>query len=366
MRQVTVDIHISAPREQVFDFLADLAGRPAYTDHYLEDYRLARVDPYGKGAAARFLLRAPLAKEYAELEVVEADRPRRLVEEVRVGRLGRSRSLAVYELHQETGGNTHVELTTYSEPGAPIDRLKQFGAAGWLKRHTKIALERLRMIFEEPPDRPLARITIAGYEPDKGARFGLRSGSDPSRPRSAGTMTAVACVLALAGLPLAGCFGKESPDELGRKEPVREGLAVPLAGVDYNVFITRQLNTKIPPDEAYYEGPAPPKGETLYGVFLQACNEGTRSTQTASRFTVVDNQGNEFEPRELPAENEFAYRSKRLQPNECIPQAGSVAQLGPTAGSMLLFQLPLTTTENRPLELEIGDGSESLRVELDI
>ncbi len=29
MRQVTVDVHISAPREDVFDFVADLAGRPA-------------------------------------------------------------------------------------------------------------------------------------------------------------------------------------------------------------------------------------------------------------------------------------------------------------------------------------------------
>ena len=43
VRQVTVDTHISAPREQVFDFVTDLAGRPAYTDHYLDDYRLARV-----------------------------------------------------------------------------------------------------------------------------------------------------------------------------------------------------------------------------------------------------------------------------------------------------------------------------------
>ncbi len=42
MRQVTVHTTISAPREQVFDFIADLAGRPAYTDHYLDDYRLAR------------------------------------------------------------------------------------------------------------------------------------------------------------------------------------------------------------------------------------------------------------------------------------------------------------------------------------
>ena len=57
---------------------------------------------------------------------------------------------------------------------------------------------------------------------------------------------------------------------------------------------------------------------------------------------------------------------RTLAPQECIPQAGSVAQLGPTAGSMLLFQLPLQNTENRPMELEIGgrDG-EKITFELD-
>ncbi len=182
MRQVTVESWISSPREEVFDFIADLAGRPAYADHYLDDYRLARVNSYGKGAAARFRLRAPLAKEYAELTIVECDRPRRIVEEVRVGRRGRNRSLALYELTPVAGGVTHVELTTWSEPATLIDRIKETGAAWWMRRNTKGALERLRMIFEEPSDRPLVRATIAGYEPLKAARFGAHTGTDPARP----------------------------------------------------------------------------------------------------------------------------------------------------------------------------------------
>jgi uncharacterized protein YndB with AHSA1/START domain len=187
MRQVTVDAYISAPREEVFDFVADLAGRPAYTDHYLEDYRLARANPVGEGAAARFRIKAPFAKEYAELEIKEVDRPRRIVEEIRVGRRGRNRSLAVYDFTRETGGITRVELTTFSEPATPIDRLKELGAAGWIRRRTKTALERLRQIFEEPSTEPLKRVTIAGYEPAKAPRFGAHAGMDPARaprPRS--------------------------------------------------------------------------------------------------------------------------------------------------------------------------------------
>jgi uncharacterized protein YndB with AHSA1/START domain len=186
MRQVTVEVHISAPREEVFDFVADLAGRPAWTDHYLKDYRLARPNPYGLGAAARFVLRAPLAKEYAELAIVEYDRPRRIVEEAHVGRRGRNRSVAVYEFAQEAGGLTHVELTTYSEPATVIDRVKQIGAAGWIRRNTKTALERLRLVFEDPPEGPLARVGVAGYEPLKAPRFGAHTGMDPARPRRPG------------------------------------------------------------------------------------------------------------------------------------------------------------------------------------
>jgi hypothetical protein len=44
-----------------------------------------------------------------------------------------------------------------------------------------------------------------------------------------------------------------------------------------------------------------------------------------------------------------------------------VAQLGPSAGLMLLFRLPLANTEYRPLELEIeGTGDDHLTYQLDI
>jgi hypothetical protein len=159
-------------------------------------------------------------------------------------------------------------------------------------------------------------------------------------------------------------------DEPGVDEPAREGLALELGGVDYNVFITRQLNPAIPPDDAYYDGPEPAQDETLYGVFIQVCNNSGEPRETADTFLVVDNQGNEFEPEELPEDNQFVYGPEQLDPEECIPRSGSVAQLGPTAGSMLLFKLPLENTENRPLELEIENPSEgepqALTFELDI
>ena len=143
-------------------------------------------------------------------------------------------------------------------------------------------------------------------------------------------------------------------DEPGVDEPAREGLAIDIGGINYNVFITRELNLAIPPDKAYYEGPAAKPGNALYGVFIQACNISEDEDRTTTDdFVVEDNQGTEFEPIELEADNAFAYHRVKLRGNECIPEEGSVAQLGPTAGSMLLFDFPLENTENRPLELEI-------------
>jgi uncharacterized protein YndB with AHSA1/START domain len=181
MREVSVSAIISAPREEVFDFVADLAARPAFTEHFMHDYRLARVQPVGVGAAARFKLDAPLANEYAELTITRADRPRQIIEEIRYGRRGRNRSVAVYDFSRESGNVTRVELTTFSEPATVVDRLKEIGAAGWIRRKTNRALDRLRMVFEEPDRVELKRATIAGYEPDKAARFGAYAGMDPAR-----------------------------------------------------------------------------------------------------------------------------------------------------------------------------------------
>ena len=81
MREVSVSTVISAPREEVFDFVADLAARPTFTEHFMEDYRLARVQPVGVGAAARFKLDAPLANEYRK-----ASEPSVLVFELEIAR----------------------------------------------------------------------------------------------------------------------------------------------------------------------------------------------------------------------------------------------------------------------------------------
>jgi uncharacterized protein YndB with AHSA1/START domain len=174
MIPVTVHGFISAPREDLFDFIADYGVRPAWCDHFMKDFRLAHPDSHGEGAGARFLVDTPGYNHYVETTIAVADRPRRLVESAHGGRNGYSRGEIEWELTREAGGNTRIAVTFSWEPGTPRERLKEklLGGRRWTRRQLKTALERLRVIFEEQPDAPLARVTMAGDEPLRAPRFG--------------------------------------------------------------------------------------------------------------------------------------------------------------------------------------------------
>lgn len=179
MGPVTVETLISAPREEVFDFVGDIANHVAFIDHFASDFRLARARSGGLGAAARFRLENPGPKQWAEVQFAVFDRPRRIVEEGHSGRFLRNKFWTSWEFIPD-GKATRVELTFSSEPATRWDSFKEaLGARGWVKRQNKLALARLRKIFEEERDRPLARATVAGLEPMKLPRFG----DHPSRER---------------------------------------------------------------------------------------------------------------------------------------------------------------------------------------
>jgi hypothetical protein len=177
------------------------------------------------------------------------------------------------------------------------------------------------------------------------------------------------CVMAaLTTVFIAGCGSNTREHKAGR-----EGAPEKVGKLEYNVYITRELNLKDVEDSGYYQGAEAPPGYALYGVFLTACNPGSGSIQAAGDFTVVDSQGNRFKPLALPLTNIFAYHPHPVKNKTCIPARGSLAASSPTNGSLLVFQLPLTTLENRPLDLQIvsapdpGSGqTETGLVELDI
>ncbi len=153
---------IARPREEVFDYLADVANLPEFTDHFLREWHLTREDSVGRGAGARFRMTRTLNRfGWGDVTYADLERPRRLVARGRGGKGNRIRSLSTWALSPGSGGTTKVEWTYETEPAKPSDRIMEsLGARGWTRRQHRRALRRLRAILEEDRDRG-ARATVA-------------------------------------------------------------------------------------------------------------------------------------------------------------------------------------------------------------
>jgi uncharacterized protein YndB with AHSA1/START domain len=162
MDPVTCSVTIARPREEVFEYLLDIANHAEFCDHYLVDWRLTREDSYGRGAGARFRVKMPMNRfPWADAAFVEVERPRLIVEAGRTGKFNRIRTLGTYELEPASAGTTRVTFTFESEPGNLADRLGEaLGARGWMRRRGNRAMRRLRSILEEDRGRG-SRATVA-------------------------------------------------------------------------------------------------------------------------------------------------------------------------------------------------------------
>ena len=163
MDPITVSATISRPREEVFEYLADIANHAEFTDHYLVDWHLTRENSYGKGAGARFRIKAPLARfAWGDMTFAELQPPYRIVERGRSGKFNRVRMLGTYTLAPGPSDTTVVEYTFETEAVMLSDRLMEMlGGRSWTRRQAAKSMRRLRRILEENRDRG-QRATIAG------------------------------------------------------------------------------------------------------------------------------------------------------------------------------------------------------------
>jgi Activator of Hsp90 ATPase homolog 1-like protein len=162
MGPLSAEIEIDIPRERAFESIADLAARPSFTDHFLTDFHLTRIDSRGVGAGARFRARGPMRSVWMDTTIISMEEPHQIVEEGAGGRGNRIRNHTVWELREAPSGLTSVRVTHWSEPAA-IDRVLELLSAGsvWHARGWGQALRRLRDNLEA--DQPVAeRIAVAG------------------------------------------------------------------------------------------------------------------------------------------------------------------------------------------------------------
>jgi hypothetical protein len=168
--------------------------------------------------------------------------------------------------------------------------------------------------------------------------------------------------LALGALTLAiSACGYESSST-----NVVEGEPVALGEVQYNVIFSRYLNRNDTEDSAYLIGqPPPPPGTAYFGVFFQVQNESKEPQPLPQTLTIRDAEHETFDA--LPSRSLYAlHLGAEIDAKDGLPAQDSTPQQGPIEGSLVIFLLPDSASENRPLVLEIPGAEESAKVTLDL
>jgi uncharacterized protein YndB with AHSA1/START domain len=165
MGPVSAEIEIDVSRERAFEAIADLSLRPAFTDHFLADFRLTRIESSGVGAGARFQFAVRPRRVWMDTTIVEADAPHRLLERGRGGRGNRIPSTTLWELTEGPGALTTVRVSFWTEP-KPLDRGLELlsAASGPYERRWREALRRLRELLESGRLEE-GRLAVAGGNP---------------------------------------------------------------------------------------------------------------------------------------------------------------------------------------------------------
>jgi hypothetical protein len=162
MGPISAEIEVDVPREQAFAFLSDLANRPSFTDHFLSDFHLTRLESRGVGAGARFRVEQPLRSIWMDTSIAELEAPYLIRERGQGGRVNRIRTHTAWELTEGPGSLTTVRVAHWTEPG-PVDRGLELASAAsfWQQRGWREAMRRLRDLLESETPRP-TRLAVAG------------------------------------------------------------------------------------------------------------------------------------------------------------------------------------------------------------
>jgi Polyketide cyclase / dehydrase and lipid transport len=152
MQPVSVRVEVPQPRELVFDFLDVMANHEQFTDHMLRDWEYSGP-PTGVGSKARVKVTVAGQTDTIDMEVVDAERPAKIVEQ-NVGAGGRRRAHGTYTLVGLPSGGTRIEFE-YRWLEAPlIERLFAPVARGVLRRGNQRAMERLAEMLAARPQTP--------------------------------------------------------------------------------------------------------------------------------------------------------------------------------------------------------------------
>jgi carbon monoxide dehydrogenase subunit G len=141
MRPVRVTTEVPYEPEDVYDFLDVMSNHEPFTNHMLRDWEYSGPDR-GVGSKAKVKVSAGGRTDSIEIEVVEADRPIRIVER-NIGAGGRRVANGTYVLAELPGGGTRI-MFEYAWERAPLsERLASPLVRGILRRGNERSMRRL-------------------------------------------------------------------------------------------------------------------------------------------------------------------------------------------------------------------------------
>lgn len=169
-----------------------------------------------------------------------------------------------------------------------------------------------------------------------------------------------ALALVVTALALSACgYSSDSKD-------VVEGQPVKLGELQYNVVFSRFLNPNDSEDSAYLVGqPKLAPGYSYFGVFFQVQNESKQPQPLPLNLEIADAEHQIY--HSLASKSLYALPfGGEVEPEEQIPVLDSTPQQGPIEGSVVIFKLPASASENRPLTLSIPGSEGPAKVTLDL
>ena len=338
---------IDRPREEVFEYLADIANHSEFSDHYLTNWHLLRVDSVGAGAGARFRVDVPLAA----LRLGRHDaRRRRAAAPDRGGRAASASSTASRRPRSGRSTRRRAAARSSTTCSSPSPRCRPTGSSSRSSGSAPLvqaqAAQGNAPTSGDPRGGPGPWCARQGRRPLESAPDAAsgRPGSPSDRPGGRRLRAQRTVDGRRQRGPVHGRRRAEVPDPdvpLHERQR-RRGLRVPARGCR--------------------RGRAQPSAdETWFGVSVRVQNEGDKTLPSADTLGDPRHRRTTSTGRSRSTRTSTRSRSRRAstcRPATILPLSSSAAGQGPIQGSLLLFKVKTDSLQNRPLELHFSNGQQ--------
>jgi hypothetical protein len=142
VKPVTVSVEVPNSTQQVYEFLEVLGNHESFMDHFMVDWQLSGPKK-GVGSKANVRVKATAEKDWTDVEIVEADSGRRLVEETIGGPGAARRTRGTYLLESLPDGGTKISFELEIVEMPATERLMGPINRAYVKRINRKAMRRL-------------------------------------------------------------------------------------------------------------------------------------------------------------------------------------------------------------------------------